>query len=168
MTKETYLRSIDVLLDAYNQGTLFHGNCNHCAVGNLLDCDLWSVKFMTNDIGIQTEGHITSSWDVLMREMLPSDYEGLTSKQKKFINKHVKSLFEERGFTEKELRKIEFAFETSIRSDYDYYFEINPKQGQYLGLCAVLKVMSEMVEEPIDSELSLNKLNTIAQKFNAV
>ena len=47
--KETRLtRAIDVLMDAYNAGTLQHGTCKHCAVGNLLGSSVWSELFITN------------------------------------------------------------------------------------------------------------------------
>lgn len=143
MTKETYLRSVDVLLDAYNSGTLFHGNCSHCAVGNLLGCDLWGKEFLTaRDENYQTSIN---------------------------IDPEMENVYAEKGFTREELMKIEFVFEMAIKPNYNLYISTPyKKQGQYLGLCAVLKVMVEMVEEPVNSELSLNRLNIIAQKFNVV
>lgn len=146
MTKETYLRSVDVLLDAYNSGTLFHGHCAHCAVGNLLDSSIWSAEFFTTSDGVQN-----------IYTYIPK----------------LSYLYEEAGFTREELMKIEFAFESSISHNYMHFKLREPKQGQYLGLCAVLKVMAEMVEEPVNPEkmsnlhlASVKKLNNIAQKFN--
>ena len=68
--------------------------------------------------------------------------------------------------------KIEFTFENSLYTSdkgYDYYIEEdNVKKGQYIGLCAVLKLMATMVEEDIQEDNSLLRLETIAKDKYAV
>lgn len=141
MTKEIYEKSVDKLLDAYNNGTLSHGRCGGCAVGNLLGEYTWGHDFLTSD-GVQIEVDFLSS--------------GERSK--------LQELYFANGFTREELMRIEFAFETAISHDYDRLAFKDKKEGQYLGLCAVLKVMESMVEEPVESHQP--QLDLIAEKFN--
>lgn len=47
MAKATYEKSVDKLLDAYNNGELHHGNCYACAVGTLLGTNSWNYDFLT-------------------------------------------------------------------------------------------------------------------------
>lgn len=154
MTKETYQRSVDILLDAYNKEQLFHGKCSACAVGNLLGTAEWSCLF----------------------------YYGPTSKEQRDFSagiptdklKSLQKLFYKKGFTQKELMKIELAFEGSIaktEQGYYYYADDNIKKGQYIGLCAVLDIMKDMIEEPIQQEQidqNQNNLNIIYNNFITV
>lgn len=91
MTRETYNWAVDKLLDAYNEGKLKHCNCSACAVGNLLETDVWEYDFCTS-----------------------------FGKQDKTVgptNKKLLTLYKEKGFKREELMKIEEAFETSIGLD---------------------------------------------------
>jgi hypothetical protein len=151
MNKLTYDDAVNTLLDAYNTGKLQHGECRHCAVGNLLATDAWGKLFLTV---FRNERYQTAKY------ISPEDLDNLSEKE-------LLSLFKQKGFTQEELMKIEYAFETALPEDWaerGKYLYCKPKEGQYLGLCAVLEVMKDMVDEEIDSAGDLSRLTAIYEK----
>lgn len=161
MTKETYNWAVDTLLDAYNKGELFHGDCSACAVGNLCGGNgSWNLYIKTT-----ASGEATS----------PEDWV-LCLNAKRF-NKPMPIT----PFTNEELESIEQAFEMALHNSKEgYKFWVKPenrKQGQYMGLVAVLKVLKEMLQaQPQElstvfvnskGELSpMQRLNEIATGFD--
>jgi len=156
MTKETYLRSVDMLLDAYNNGTLFKGDCNKCAVGTLLGTPVWGIDFCggkkeylssaIRDVNNDPERRL---WDGSVR----ASFEALNLKKVSDIRKYLDNLYNSYGFTRKELAKIEYEFEQG-------------GDTQLEGLRAVLTAMALMVEEEtIDATSSLEKLTQIHKKY---
>lgn len=145
MTRNTYERSVNVLLDSYNAGTLFHGRCQHCAVGTLLGTSKWAEEFYTERIG----------GTVVLRDPKPE----------------IWHIYEDTGLTKGECMKIENAFEKSIHKTpegYEYWtYPKNRKAGQYKGLVAVLTVMETMVEEDIHQQAEDNmcRLQEIARGY---
>lgn len=146
--EELYHKTVDKLLDAYNNEELMHSNCMMCAVGNICDGDnSWSVLFFT-------------------------EYNHRKKESKQIVS--VYNFKEERegglqtiansGYTKEELMKIEFAFENSISHNYLYYKETAIKEGQYIGLCAVLDVLKEIHEKENITE-DKQKLTTIYNGF---
>ncbi len=149
MTTETFNKAVDTLLDAYNNGTLEHGHCQHCAVGNLLDTGAWAADFMTC---------FPRGSNLLIQRNYGS-------------NNRLRKLYKEKGFTRRELMKIEYAFEYSVsrfegqpvdKTTYEFYAKYYKKKGQYIGLCAVIDVMSKMVNDsvqsPVESKQRLTKI----------
>jgi hypothetical protein len=170
MTKETYLKSIDILLDVYNNGTLFHGSCGHCAVGSLLGTSVWDHDFMTF-WGRQRGERDYAGCNLI--EKLGIEYEDkFTQECKIAARQYLDNLYKEHGFTRDELAKIEYAFESSIYNTpegYDYYRSRNNiKKGQFIGLTAVLGIMKDMVEEEVPSQNSQNRLEKIAREKYSV
>jgi hypothetical protein len=140
---ELYKKTVDTLLDAYNDGTLFHGNCFRCAVGNICGSSAWSAKFVTQ---VRVGGEVRQVCGNL----------GLYSQ------KEVVAVIKNSGYSEGELKRIEFSFESSIAHDYLYLCYSEPKKGQYIGLCAVLRVLQEIHEtEKEDHEESIDRLDDI-------
>ena len=88
MNLETYNKSVDILLDAYNSGRLFPELCDACAVGNLLGTNFWAMDFFTNQDGKRID----------FRAINPN-YWGF---------KLLDSMYQEKGYTRKELMQIEF------------------------------------------------------------
>lgn len=133
MTKEVYQKSVDILLDAYNAGNLFHGKCDACAVGNILGGNDWVAV-----IGAFDSGFGKRFYD--FKEHY-NETEGL-------------KLIDKSGLTKKELMHIEEAFETADDEDGE----------QFKGLCAVLDVMKDMVEEDVPHKENIEKLESIHEK----
>jgi len=118
------LRAIDVFLDAINNGTLAKGDCTMCAVGNLCGGDdRWAGLFFTNSMGEQY---------IHQHSLYPAKdgYEAIKKTE----------------FSEKELAKIEYAFETNTKIPLKYYYFYSKeaiRADQINGLNAVVKVMME-------------------------
>ena len=165
---ELYNKSVNTLLDAYNSGTLSHGNCHACAVGNIIAASRGiTITDYTWDVPKSKEPKWTkvfSTVDKKYRDL----YEIRTEKHhtqrldmSKYENK-AKEQIDSTGYTVKELADIEFAFESSIGADNTLKFS---KKGQFIGLCAVLNVLKEIHEtkEDIHSE-NTDRLKTIYDK----
>ncbi len=153
MTKERYEKSVDVLLDAYNKGALFHGNCNACAVGNLCGGRMeWSM--IIPQTAKNGESICRAERVLKLKRELVIEYrtEGRNS-------------IRHSGLSRLELTTIETAFEMSVidtDEGRDYWREgENQKQGQFIGLSAVLKVMVGMVEEEVPHKENMERLETV-------
>lgn len=127
-------KAINIFLDAINNGTLSKGDCSYCAVGNLCGNDgNWGLFFYTS-FGVQIRNY----------------------NNKNCVS--VKEAIKKSDFTDKELMKIEYAFETNTDIHHDTY-ECHSKEeireDQIKGLTAVLNVMYTFdncspINEPIE------------------
>ena len=160
---EVYERSINILLDAYNNGTLTHGRCSACAVGNLLNgIERWRHLFMySNQLGCQQR-----------------DYH--LYKHNASVEDDARRFQEISGYTLDELADIELAFEGSIvhtpvpddidprlsyfrKTPYVYWSAVDTKRGQYIGLCAVLDLLAKIHAAPEEARTeSRTRLNSVA------
>lgn len=164
--KELYEKSVNVLLDAYNNGTLFHGNCYACAVGNLIakGCNIEFIKDNTwKDIKPEWDNVFSSStvFNEIFQEINLSCYQGETKRQ-----------IDSTRYSVEELAKIEYEFENIlINKKYSkrYLKHVNPKLGQFLGLVAVLNTLKEIheIKEEIHTE-NIERLEVIKEQFITV
>ena len=131
---ELFEKSVNTLLDAYNNRSLQHGTCYACAVGNLcveaaqklnVTNALWNKVFMTQSNTQQQVFYCEKD----------SEYE------------KALELISETGYTVEELASIEYAFESSIAYDYQNYAYNHTVRGQYIGLCAVLDILKKIHEK---------------------
>lgn len=153
--EQLYQKTVDVLLDAYNKEELEHGRCDYCAVANI--CKEASVK----------TGMSVDSWSNLFTTS--------TLGQQYFYNKdgvqqqRGLKLIEATGYSVEELAKIEYAFETSIintKKGYLYWRDVKTKQGQFIGLCAVLDVLKEIHEvEDVSHVENMHSLKEVKDKL---
>lgn len=161
--KKLYENSVNVLLDAYNNGKLLHGNCTACAVGNLVAdaCNI-SYDFDTEDIFYRPVWSEVFSTDQVIQDFFLPMYKG-----------EAKHQIDSTGYTLDELAKIEYAFESAIgfsEKGYDHWvYHRNIKQGQFIGLVSVLKILKEIheVKEEIHTE-NINKLEAIKKQLITV
>lgn len=170
--KELYYKTVDILLDAYNNEELFHGNCDACAVGNIVKANggfgqkpacskyssNWGIVFCTS----------MAPW-VQKQIFNPENYGG-----------EAKQELDQTGYHIEELAKIEYAFEfsishlpvpqnTSLKDSYNYYKDVDVKKGQFIGLTAVLEVLASIHEiDKQGQESSQEKLQTVYNKFQKV
>ncbi len=169
MTRETYNWAVDKLLDAYNEGKLFHGDCNHCAVGNILETAAWSYDFQTAYGESYKPSYVHDDIRTSLNITTASRMD-LSNKEISVIRTFLDDLYKEYGFTKKELSKIEYEFETSLGNEDSYEDLHKTKEGQFIGLTAVLKLMSTMVEQDIISEETVNsnqeRLVKVFEKVN--
>ena len=137
--KATFENSVDVLVKAYMNDTLVHGNCYACAVGNLVaaSCGFKYINKNNSLVNVQWEGvrypgRGSDGWGSVfttsgMKQRLnPEYYTGSPKKQ-----------IDSTGYSLCELMKIEFAFETArSRSTID--------DSMFNGLLAVVDVLAEI------------------------
>ncbi len=147
--QELYEKTVDILVQAYFNDTLRHGDCAACAVGNLINA---RKKFSTEERkklnalgGYEREGwsEVFCTYNRTQQEIIPFNYKGLAKKQ-----------IDLTGYTYNQLAKIEKAFETADagKSDEDWMFN---------GLMAVIDVLDK-IHKNTDTNVTENSKN----KFN--
>lgn len=160
MLTQRIIKAIDIFLDAINGGTLAKGTCVACAVGNLVAKSKDAKIFTIGDMLFQSTKP-TTAWKYLFvteekRQSKRSDCPDAVEAGLECI-KDVE-------FTEKELAKIEYTFETNTTIDFGDYFKFSKKAiraDQIKGLEAVVKVMlefddcKEMVQQVFTSKAEL-------------
>jgi hypothetical protein len=149
--KELYHRTVSLLLDAYNNGELLHQRCNKCVVGNIC---------------AQTEAHLIKGIDNGNWTSVFCSGWGHQTIRLHNMTPDIEELINETGYTICELAKIEKAFEQSIsdtKEGYTFWVQLkNQKQGQFIGLTAVLDVLKEIHETKkevaLESQFKLKKI----------
>ena len=137
---ELYEKTVNVLLDAYNDGELEHQNCCACAVGNI--CKEASEKTRVYR-GRWLDYFLTSIDDGSQKINEARDERDAAYK-----------LIKQTGYTIKELARVEWAFEKEIAKELhpmsfkdrrNLLEEIRySKEYQFRGLCRVLDVLKEI------------------------
>lgn len=136
MKNETlYFKTIDILVKAYFEETLFHGMCYACAVGNIVagNCGLRVEKFewLTKE-GISVTQHwsdVFHAESTTKQTRMPENYRGIAKLQ-----------IDSTGYTWEELALIEMAFE----SKYDPH--VIQEHNMFMGLMAVIEVLGQIHE----------------------
>ena len=138
---ERLKNSIEVLQRAYLEETLDAGNCEACAVGNLVAASSykgqsfdWRFIFCTAD-GEQVIYDFQSPWS---EEADESYRKGLDA---------IKAT----GYSVEELARIEYAFETSLSDTDEIMMPVH--ESQWVRLQAVLKVLFEIEGIEYDEEV---------------
>ena len=135
---ELFNHTVSILVKAYQNDTLVHGNCYACAVGNLVAANMGIgfVRDMKND---------TLSWN---------DRENCYAFSSKPVNNWFKAIYhgkviktnlteevikeiESTGYTLEEIAKIEWAFENTIIEDYQE-IDFESDDYMYMGLMSVI------------------------------
>lgn len=169
--KETRItRAIDLLLDAYNNDELEHGDCRKCCAGNILDTHVWSNKFVTSSGGFQmiakSDEIITFNSERFFITKL-NEISDPEQHQAALENlKYYEYIISESEFTEKELMEIENVFEKSISHSRALYTVVRPKEGQLIGLTAVMNLINSWEESPLEEEKLKETIdNKISEKY---
>jgi hypothetical protein len=146
--------AIDIFLDALTNNTLHKGSCYKCAVGNLVrEGMLKDPNSQITDLGkgVKIEDIDNADWNKLF-VTTPYGRE-IRAGNEKEIQKALKCI-SYTDFTEEELSRIEYAFETNA----DNF----SRQGMIRGLNAVVKVMLEFDEQKDEvKEVFTNKAELI-------
>ena len=140
--RELYQETVDIILDAYNQKKLIHGNPCRCFIGNIIssraNCDFYSDNI--NPYWIQALTFHRS-------KLLAHDAHI-------FIEEHVKEgmkQIEKSGYTIEEVDRLEHVFEEE--------YEKEAFDSQYLGMVAALNELAKIHEaDPIESVKRLDKI----------
>jgi len=162
--EELYYKTVDLLLDAYNERRLKHGHCDACAVGNICGSSLWAARFITldnQDQVINPSEFRGANEDFDKVKVLPFEEWYDPSKETILaLQEQADEVIAASGYSQKELIKIEFAFESSLK---DIKWEDTSEvDHQFIGLCAVLDVLKEIHEVgSIEHESSSVRLKNV-------
>ncbi len=128
--QELFDRTISILVKAYQQNTLEHGNCYVCAVGNLVAANM-KIKFSFSKIW---DSEKMPQWDDVF-----STARGLQRREELNYIGEAKRQIDATGYTWEDLAQIEFAFETAEKGNNDDVWMFN-------GLMAVVDVLLQIHE----------------------
>jgi hypothetical protein len=146
--KATFENTMDILVKAYLNDTLKHNDCQRCAVGNIVhaagfpyyelngysdsmppdSCGNWKALFVTFD-GHQSNRKLGIGWFI--------EDPSWVSAAEKMINAT--------GYTEEQLAKVEYAFETASKGK-------NEDDWMFNGLIAVLEVVAQIHGVDLDNK----------------
>lgn len=123
--------TIGGLVKAYLNGTLKHGDCDACAVGNIVGGSHWQYFFMTVIFS-----------DTRMEQMLNYSKLEKTGLEWRMVRAEGQKLISDSGYTKKELARIEWAFETAPRNCST--LEGENEEWMFNGLMAVVDVLADI------------------------
>jgi hypothetical protein len=139
--QELFEKTVGILVKAYQNDTLMHGNCMACAVGNIVAanlgiCDIQSrIEWYKKAVDVPDP---CTGWPSVFMT-------GLNSKRQRIDleailrDEAAKLQIESTGYTWKELAKIEYAFETAPKGN-------SVDEWMFNGLLAVYDVLCEIHE----------------------
>lgn len=121
-------QAIDKLVTAFFNETLMKGECDKCAVGNIVGNRYWSDVFLTS-LGLQRKKNLNVANSEIVRRGVD----------------HIRKT----GYSVDEMARIEFTFEqnTTYTTKCLEEAEISRDdliQDQFNGLCAVVELLCEM------------------------
>jgi hypothetical protein len=150
--EQLYNKTVDILVQAYFNDTLEHGNCYACAVGNIIAANKGYTYVPCIDTTMQK-----IVWDVTKGSYgnpnYGSWYDAVTYEIDKHQNNHECN---STGYSIYDLRDIEKAFEKCYKgiTEQDYIFN---------GLMAVIDVLDKIHENTDTAVTSSSK-----QRFSSI
>lgn len=164
--KATFENTVDILVRAFINGTLAHGDCAACAVGNIIADNIGAQIVEIEEVGRGGAGWLrkrdgyplTIGWsDVFCTRdnhqiINPKNYIG-----------PIKAQIDASGYHWKELAKIEAAFESAHNPDhnvdeYGDYKNALDVDWMFNGLMAVVDVLAEIHNIDLTAKESAKKL----------
>lgn len=154
--KATFEKTVDILVKAYLNGTLLHGNCYACAVGNIIAASTgrqyrkikskkdWETLAYNGEPSLYEVGKSCKEL-----ELWPSVFSCISSDKINYhhITDKLQNEFNSTGYTVEELFQIETAFEKAENRGYiswDQDTPYNNDQWMFNGLMAVVDVLAEI------------------------
>ncbi len=149
-----FTRALDALVKAFFNDHLSRGHCAACAVGNIVAyCNGVDMKNFTQKSDSSVFPH--ANWVYLgftfegtqLPGMNPGGPMGLPVPSKEFDIIIAKRFIFATGYSDSEILKMEFAFETNTKiygSDYHIHTPKEIMEDQYNGLMAVVDVLCEL------------------------
>ncbi len=138
---ELYQKTITTLNNAWREGILLRGDCEACAVGNILQTGAWKALFctLTNTEDKTQQQHIADEGKHLVVHLWGTVESIQPDNERRIRNLIVANeAIAQSGYTKKELIRVEYAFETAAK------VEGVDRQNQYNGLCAVFDVLQDI------------------------
>lgn len=147
--KATFENTVSILVKAYLNDTLQHGDCAACAVGNIIAANIGAKvvpeKINCNGYWKRNHDNLTIAWnDVFMTPFRENQRFQLEN-----YKGQIKRQIDASGYSVHDLAKIEFAFERAHNPEYNIRTDglpddfLNP-EWMFNGLMAVLDVLAEI------------------------
>lgn len=140
--------TVNVLVQGYLNGTLEHGVCTACAVGNII-ADSVGAKINKGEYNWKMNGNeIVPVWGQVFQCIAPARQRINADEYKGWVKKQIDST----GYTWKELADIEYAFELhncGIDAELDPDFQDEEElelidKAMFNGLMAVVDVLADI------------------------
>ena len=166
MNRESlYRKTVDILLDAYNNGTLISGNCYACAVGNIIAANM-GMKITRTRVGafndLHWEGYppYGSAWNRdSLKNWIVAIYCGCVYKER--IVGEIKDQIESTGYTAEELADIE--------NNFEHPHLVIRESGENLYLRRLKAVLTTLKQihsvEQVIAEESVERLEKVHKKL---
>lgn len=139
--KPTFESTVDILVKAYLNDTLRHGECCACAVGNIIASNIGCVLQLDSEgyfMWIRNMNEINTVWD----NVFYTTPDGNQIFDKSQLGIREKKQIEASGYSLDELMRIEKAFESlNFDRDSDQW---NSDNHMYEGLMAVVDVLADI------------------------
>lgn len=149
--QELYNRTVDILVNAYFNDTLVHGDCYACAVGNLVAANMGINLFESSRKKIYW-ANAQASWTFVHC----CNSIGISNFNIQHYNGEAKEQIDSTGYTPYETAKIEYAFETAPKGKSEDEWMFN-------GLMAVIDVLDEIHENKDQTLTQQSKSKFIKQ-----
>lgn len=134
--KATFQNTVDILVKAYLNNTLEHGDCGACAVGNLVSAAIGPFEAMPPYLEngkVAEEGigwpNVFCTIENGYQIIRSNKYEGLAKEQ-----------IDSTGYSRQDLARIEEAFEYHNHT----YTRLDEDQAMFEGLMAVVDVLADI------------------------
>jgi hypothetical protein len=155
--KERFKKAYEALYRAWENNTLAKNTCTACAVGNIVAAAQGGVITKVHNEMVDSRISFICNtrnnfWDQLF----------VTSYGEQDIYKNPvleEELFKLTGYTAYELAKVEYAFETNTKINFNRYNRFTQKEieeDQFKGLMAVMDVLIELDEVKEGNEYKQN------------
>lgn len=155
--EQLYHKTVDILVQAYFNDTLQHGNCFACAVGNIVAANC-GIKFQL----MARENK--RFYDMIVK---PLTWEGYGIDIKKTITYFAHDNGEypqelsyqiiKSGYSFKELNQIEQAFESAVSLSYEPKFGQTDDEAMFNGLMNVIDALDEIHENKDEATTQSSK-----------
>lgn len=146
--QELFEKTVGILVKAYQNDTLMHGNCMACAVGNIVAANLGIC-----DIGSRLEWYkkamdvpdTCNGWPSVFMTRLNSKKQRVDV-EAMMRDEAAKLQIGSTGYTWQELAKVEYAFETASIGNNDDEWMFNGLLAVYDVLCEIHEVSKDEVK----------------------
>ncbi len=146
--KELFDKTLDILVKAYQNDTLEHGNCATCAVGNMIAANM-KISYRKETSGRYCP-HISLTWinSTPQWSQVFMTAEGTQEIDSEEYDGKAKEQIDSTGYTWQELAKIEYAFETADEGNSEDDWMFNGLIAVYEVLCEIHKVDKTEIIKP--------------------
>lgn len=141
--KKLYDKTVKILVNAYLNNTLVHGNCHACAVGNIIAANL-DIKY---DQNLKWVGQQVA-WS---RVFVTLSYKIAQVKRPWALNGSAQEQIKATGYSWPELACLEYAFERAPMGK-------TTEERVFNGLMAVVEVLSQIHEMDEQTKLAAQKM----------